>query len=39
MRATHKGILDTIESSGDIDDATEESLKQAIEQFKGSVAY
>jgi len=39
MRATHRGILESIQSSGEIDDATEEQLKAAIEQFKGTVAY
>ena len=39
MRATHRGILESIQSTGEIDDATEELLKAAIEQFKGTVAY
>ena len=39
MRATHRGILEAIQSSGEIDDDTEEQLKAAIEQFKGTVAY
>ncbi len=39
MRATHRGILESIQSSGEIDDATEDQLKAAIEQFKGTVAY
>ncbi|MYE32160.1 MAG: F0F1 ATP synthase subunit alpha [Chloroflexi bacterium] len=39
MRATHRGILESIQSTGEIDDATEEQLKTAIEQFKGTVAY
>ena len=39
MRATHRGILESIQSMGEIDDATEEQLKTAIEQFKGTVAY
>ena len=39
MRATHRGILESIQSTGEIDDDTEEQLKAAIEQFKGTVAY
>ena len=39
MRATHRGILESIQSMGEIDDAAEEQLKTAIEQFKGTVAY
>ncbi|MXZ46716.1 MAG: F0F1 ATP synthase subunit alpha, partial [Chloroflexi bacterium] len=39
MRATHRGILESIQSTGEIDEATEEQLKTAIEQFKGTVAY
>ncbi len=39
MRATHRGILESIQSSGEVDEATEEQLKAAIEQFKGTVAY
>ncbi|MCY3657022.1 MAG: F0F1 ATP synthase subunit alpha [Chloroflexota bacterium] len=39
MRATHRGILESIQSTGEIDGATEEQLKTAIEQFKGTVAY
>ena len=39
MRATHRGILESIQSSGEVDDATEELLKAAIDQFKGTVAY
>ena len=39
MRATQRGILESIQSTGEIDDATEELLKAAIEQFKGTVAY
>ena len=39
MRATHRGILEAIQSSGEVDEATEELLKAAIEQFKGTVAY
>ena len=39
MRATHRGILEAIQSTGEIDDDTEEQLKTAIEQFKGTVAY
>ena len=39
MRATHRGVLDAIQTSGELDDATEEQLKTAIEQFKGTVAW
>ena len=39
MRATSRGILEAIQSSGEVDEATEELLKAAIEQFKGAVAY
>ena len=39
MRATHRDILDAIQSSGELDDANEQKLKDAIEQFKGAVAY
>jgi hypothetical protein len=39
MAASHGGILDTIMASGELDDATEQSLKSAIEEFLGSVAY
>jgi F-type H+-transporting ATPase subunit alpha len=39
MRATNREILDTIQQTGELDDATEERLKAAIAQFKGTVAY
>jgi F0F1-type ATP synthase alpha subunit len=39
MRASAPDVLETIEGSKDMDDSTEDSLKRAIEQFKGSVAY
>jgi F-type H+-transporting ATPase subunit alpha len=39
MGANQAGILDTIMTSGELDEATEESLKSAIEEFLGSVAY
>lgn len=39
MAANHAGILDTIMTTGDLDDSTEESLKAAITEFLGSVAY
>ena len=39
LRATSSDVLDAIQSSGELDEANEEKLKQAIEQFKGSVAY
>ena len=39
LQATATGVLETIERTGEVDDDTEEQLKAAIEQFKGSVAY
>ena len=39
VQATAAGVIEAIESTGELDDATEEQLKTAIEQFKGSVAY
>ena len=39
LRATHRGILDAIESTGELDETNEVRLKEAIEQFKGAVAY
>ena len=39
MRASAPAVLEAIQSSGDLDESTEDSLKQAIEEFKGSVAY
>ena len=39
IQATAAGVVESIESTGELDDATEEQLKAAIEQFKGSVAY
>ena len=39
IQATAAGVIEAIESTGELDDATEEQLKAAIEQFKGSVAY
>ena len=39
MRATLADVLEAIQSTGELDEANEEKLKQAIEQFKGSVAY
>ena len=39
LRATHRDILDAIQSTGELDEATEQRLKDAIEQFKGAVAY
>jgi hypothetical protein len=39
IQATAAGVVEAIESTGELDDATEEQLKAAIEQFKGSVAY
>ena len=39
LQATAAGVLETIDRTGEVDDDTEEQLKAAIEQFKGSVAY
>ncbi len=39
MQATAAGVIEAIERTGEIDDANEEQLKTAIEQFKGTVAY
>ncbi len=39
MRATHREILDAIHNTGELDEANEQRLKEAIEQFKGTVAY
>ena len=39
FQATAAGVLETIERTGEVDGDTEEQLKAAIEQFKGSVAY
>ena len=39
MAASQPGILGAIMSSGDLDDGTEESLKTAVDEFLGSVAY
>jgi len=39
MAANHAGVLDTIMTTGDLDEGTEESLKKAIDEFLGSVAY
>ena len=39
LQATAAGVLETIERTGEVDGDTEEQLKAAIEQFKGSVAY
>ena len=39
VQATAAGVLESIESSGELDDATEEQLRGVIEQVKGSVAY
>jgi hypothetical protein len=32
-------VLETIDNTGEISEDTEASLKKAIEEFKGSVAY
>ena len=39
LQATAAGVLETIERTGEVDGDTEEQLKAALEQFKGSVAY
>ena len=39
MGANHAGILDTIMSTGELNEDTEDSLKKAVEEFLGSVAY
>ena len=39
MRATHRDVLDAIQSTGELDETNEARLKEAIEQFKGAVAY
>ena len=39
FQATAAGVLETIERTGEVDGDTEEQLKAALEQFKGSVAY
>ena len=39
LQATAAGVIETIDRTGEVDDDTEEQLKAAIEQFKGSVAY
>ncbi len=39
VQATAAGVIEAIERTGELDDDTEEQLKTAIEQFKGSVAY
>ncbi len=39
LQATAAGVLETIERTGEVEGDTEEQLKAAIEQFKGSVAY
>ena len=39
LQATAAGVLESIERTGEVEGDTEEQLKAAIEQFKGSVAY
>jgi len=39
MAANNAGVMDTIMTTGDLDEATEETLKKAIDEFLGSVAY
>ena len=39
MRASAPDVMNAIDSSGELDQSTEQSLKQAIDVFKASVAY
>ena len=39
MAANQAGVMDTIMTTGDLDETTEETLKKAIDEFLGSVAY
>ena len=39
MRASAPDVMDAIDSSGELDESTEQSLKGAIDAFKASVAY
>ena len=39
MRASAPDVMNAIDSSGELDQSTEQSLKQAIDAFKASVAY
>ncbi len=39
LQATAAGVIEAIERTGEVEGDTEEQLKAAIEQFKGSVAY
>ena len=39
MRASASAVLEAITSTGELSDETEASLKSAIDEFKGSVAY
>ena len=39
MGSGYSDLIASITSSGDYDDSDEESLKQAITDFKGTVAY
>ncbi len=39
MRASASAVIDAITSTGELSDDTEASLRSAIEEFKGSVAY
>jgi F-type H+-transporting ATPase subunit alpha len=39
MAASHAAILEAIMTSGDLTEDTEDSLKKAIEEFLGTVAY
>jgi len=39
MKSKHAGILETIENSGNLDDATEQALIAAVEEFKKTGVY
>ena len=39
MKSKHGGIMDTIETSGNLDDATEKALTAAVDEFKKTGVY
>jgi F-type H+-transporting ATPase subunit alpha len=39
MKSKHASIMDTIETSGNLDDATESALTAAVEEFKKTGVY
>jgi F-type H+-transporting ATPase subunit alpha len=39
MKTKHAGLLETIESTGNLDDATEKALGAAVEEFKQTGVY